>query len=73
MAFEYPSPRDVKKAMQVTWSDTKSSDNEISNPGNIKYEQNNCLAFVASVISLILNLLLIVILIRMFVHLIILF
>ena len=40
MVFECHSPRDVKKAMHVTWSDTDLSDHETSNHGDIKYEQN---------------------------------
>ena len=51
MVFECHSPRDVKKAMHVTWSDTDLSDHETSNHVDIKYEQNKYIAFVASVKS----------------------
>ena len=56
MAFECSSPKDVKKTMQVTWSDIESSGGETSNPGEIKYKQNDHLAFM------------ILILMMMFVH-----
>ena len=48
-ATNCPSPKDIKKSMQATWSDTNSEENASTTFEITKYDQNNILTFIASV------------------------
>ena len=46
-----PSPKDSKKSMQATWSDTESDDSHTSTLEDARYDNDENLAFIASVDS----------------------
>ena len=50
-ATNCPSPKDIKKSMQATWSDTNSEENASTTFEITKYDQNNILTFIASMES----------------------
>ena len=48
-ATECTSPKDIKKSMQATWSDTESEKSESSSSSDeARYDQKDFLAFIAS-------------------------
>lgn len=51
--IHFPSPKDIKKSMQITWSDTNSKKKSDSIAFEyVRYGQNDFLAFVASIDSM---------------------
>lgn len=43
------SPKDIKKLMQATWSDTKSNEKDPLTPRDHKYDRQDYFPFIASI------------------------
>ena len=51
-ANDCPIPKDVKKSMQITWSDTNSEESASIASEETRYDPNDFLAFIAFIESM---------------------